>query len=121
MGDRTRVAGVAMVPFTKPGRSEPYDAMAGAADKGALADAGIDYASVQQAYAGFCMGDTTSGQQALYQIGLTGIPIVNVNNACATGSTALFLARQAVESGSVDVALAVGFEQMTPGALASPY
>jgi acetyl-CoA acetyltransferase len=67
------------------------------------------------------IGDTTSGQQALYQVGVTGIPIVNVNNACATGSTALFLARQAVESGAVDVALAVGFEQMLAGALASPF
>src|SRR5205085_9441774 len=67
------------------------------------------------------IGDTTSGQQALYQVGLTGIPIINVNNACSTGSTALFLARQAVESGTVDVALAVGFEQMLAGALSSPF
>ena len=66
---------------------------------------------------GFVIGDTTSGQQALYAVGLTGIPIVNVNNACATGSTALFLARQAVASGAVDVALALGFEQMLSGPL----
>jgi len=49
---------------------------------------------------------------------MTGIPIVNVNNNCSTGSTALFLARQAVESGAVECALAVGFEQMNPGAIA---
>ena len=48
---------------------------------------------------------------------MTGIPIVNVNNNCSTGSTALFLARQAVESGAVDCALVLGFEQMRPGAL----
>ena len=76
---------------------------------------------MQQAYVGFVIGDTTSGQQALYPLGLSGIPIVNVNNACSTGSTALFLARQAVEGGSVDVVLALGFEQMLAGALASPY
>jgi acetyl-CoA acetyltransferase len=50
-------------------------------------------------------------------VGQTGIPIVNVNNACATGSSALFLARQAVESGAVDCVLALGFEQMQRGAL----
>ncbi|EHP37423.1 lipid-transfer protein, partial [Cupriavidus basilensis OR16] len=50
-----------------------------------------------------------------------GIPVVNVNNNCSTGSSALFLARQLVESGAVDCALAVGFEQMNPGALKSPW
>lgn len=121
MKDKARVAGVGMVKFSKPGRSPAYDAMAVDATRQALADAGIDYKAVQQAYVGFVIGDTTAGQQALYQVGLTGIPIINVNNACSTGSTALFLARQAVESGVVDVALAVGFEQMLAGALASPF
>ena len=111
------VAGVGMVPFKKPGASEPYDAMGAEAARRALKDAGLEYTDVQQAYAGFVYGDSTSGQQALYKVGLTGIPIVNVNNACATGSTALFLARQAVAHGVCDVALALGFEQMNPGAL----
>lgn len=121
MKDKARIAGVGMVPFTKAGRSPAYDAMGAEAARLALADAGIDYAVVQQAYVGFVIGDTTSGQQALYPLGLSGIPIVNVNNACSSGSTALFLARQAVESGSVEVALALGFEQMLAGPLASPY
>ena len=121
MKDKARIAGVGMVRFTKAGRSPAYDAMAADAARQALADAGIAYTQVQQAYAAFVIGDTTSGQQALYQVGLTGIPIINVNNACSSGSTALYLARQAVESGAVDVALAVGFEQMLAGALASPF
>jgi len=121
MKDKARIAGVGMVPFTKAGRSPAYDAMGAEAARLALADAGIDYSMVQQAYVGFVIGDTTSGQQALYPLGLSGIPIVNVNNACSTGSTALFLARQAVESGTADVVLALGFEQMLAGALASPY
>lgn len=121
MSEKALIAGVGMVKFSKPGKSGMYDAMAVDATKQALADAGIDYKAVQQAYVGFVIGDTTSGQQALYQVGLSGIPIVNVNNACSTGSSALFLARQAVESGVVDVALAVGFEQMMSGALASPF
>jgi acetyl-CoA acetyltransferase len=119
--DKVRIAGVGMVPFTKAGRSPPYDAMAADAARQALADSGLAYADVEQAYVGFVIGDTTSGQQALYPLGLTGIPIVNVNNACSTGSTALYLAHQAVRSGLVDVALAVGFEQMLAGPLASPY
>jgi len=114
---RAFVAGVAMVPFTKPSAGATYDAMGADAARDALADAGVGYDAVEQAYVGFVYGDSTSGQQALYKVGVTGIPIVNVNNACATGSTALFLARQAVASGAVDVALALGFEQMQNGAL----
>jgi len=113
------VAGVGMIPFKKPGTSEPYDVMGEVAIRQALQDAGLDYADVQQAYAGYVYGDSTCGQKALYRVGMTGIPIVNVNNNCATGSTALYLARQAVQSGAVDCALAVGFEQMNPGALKS--
>jgi acetyl-CoA acetyltransferase len=85
----------------------------------ALADAGIDYSQAQQAYVGYVYGDSTSGQAALYGVGQTGIPILNVNNACATGSSALFLARQVVESGAVDCVLALGFEQMQRGSLGS--
>lgn len=121
MGREVRVAGVGMIPFKKPGASAPYDEMGAEAVRLALADAGIGYAEVQQAYAGYVYGDSTSGQNALYRVGMTGIPIVNVNNNCSTGSAALFLARQAVESGAVECALAVGFEQMRPGAVGSVF
>ncbi|MDM0015277.1 lipid-transfer protein [Variovorax sp. J22P168] len=113
------VAGVGMIPFRKPGTSEPYDVMGELAVRQALQDAGLDYTDVQQAYAGYVYGDSTCGQKALYRVGMSGIPVINVNNNCATGSTALYLARQAVQSGAVDCALAVGFEQMNPGALKS--
>ncbi|WP_407715818.1 lipid-transfer protein [Comamonas testosteroni] len=115
------VAGVGMIPFAKPGRSDPYFQMGSTATQLALADAGISYASVQQAYVGYVYGDSTAGQRALYEVGMSGIPIVNVNNNCSTGSTALFLARQAVASGAADCVLALGFEQMNPGALGSVY
>ncbi|RZL81897.1 MAG: lipid-transfer protein [Rhodococcus sp. (in: high G+C Gram-positive bacteria)] len=115
------VAGVGMIPFTKPGKSASYSEMGAAAARAALSDAGLDYASVQQAYIGYVYGDSTSGQAALYGLGQTGIPIVNVNNNCSTGSSALWLARQAVASGTVDCALALGFEQMVPGALGSVF
>jgi len=117
MSQAVIVAGVGMTPFVKPGNNEPYTLMGAAAINEALADAGLDYRCIRQAYAGYVYGDSTCGQRVLYQVGMTGIPVINVNNNCSTGSTALFLARQAVESGAVDCALAVGFEQMAPGAL----
>ncbi|WP_298213836.1 lipid-transfer protein [Acidocella sp.] len=121
MSGKAYVAGVGMVPFQKPGKSDSYDTMATEAVRAALADAGIGYEKVQQAYAGYVYGDSTCGQRALYHVGMTGIPVVNVNNNCSTGSTALFLARQAVESGVVECALALGFEQMQPGAIGSMF
>lgn len=121
MGSKAVVAGVGMIPFVKPGRSATYDAMAAEAIKLALADAGVGYDTVQQVFAGYVYGDSTSGQKAVYRAGMTGVPIFNLNNNCATGSSALFLARQAIEAGIIDCALAVGFEQMSPGALPTIY
>ncbi|WP_448680707.1 lipid-transfer protein [Pseudomonas nicosulfuronedens] len=117
MSQKTYVAGVGMIQFAKPGASASYIDMGAQAVRLALQDAGIDYRLVQQAYAGYVYGDSTSGQSALYEVGLSGIPVINVNNNCGSGSSALWLARQAVESGMVDCALAFGFEQMQPGAL----
>ena len=121
MSRNVNVAGVGMIPFVKPGANKPYPEMAAAALRIALADAGIGYDAIEQAYAGYVYGDSTAGQCALYEVGMTGIPIVNVNNNCSTGSTALFLARQAVQSGAVECALALGFEQMNPGALGAQF
>jgi len=121
MSNKVFVAGVGMVPFTKPGQSESYDVMGANAVRMAVEDARIGYDDIQQAFAGYVYGDSTCGQAALYRVGMSGIPIVNVNNNCSTGSSALFLARQLVESGAVECALAVGFEQMQPGALKSAW
>jgi acetyl-CoA acetyltransferase len=74
------VAGVGMIPFAKPGASKPYHRMAASAGRLALADAGIGFEAVQQAYVGYVYGDSTSGQKAAYGLGMTGIPIFNVNN-----------------------------------------
>lgn len=106
-----------MVPFVKPGGALDYTALASTAARDALRDAGIGYGQIEQAFAGYVYGDSTSGQAVLYDLGQTGVPIVNVNNNCSTGSSALWLARQAVESGAADCVLAVGFEQMRPGPL----
>lgn len=121
MGKRVNVIGVGMVKFAKPGKSEDYNVMAAKAGRAALADAGIDYADVQQAYAGYVYGDSTCGQRAAYDLGLTGIPVFNVNNNCSTGSTALMLARQAIEGGIAECVIVLGFEQMEKGALGSKF
>jgi acetyl-CoA acetyltransferase len=113
------VAGVDMVKFAKPGQQKPYREMASTAIRGAVAEAGIDPSLIEQAYAGYIYGDSTCGQHALYDAFMTGIPVINVNNNCSSGSSALFMARQAVQSGAVECALAFGFEEMQPGALGS--
>jgi acetyl-CoA acetyltransferase len=119
MGRTVHVIGVGMIPFVKPGANEPYPQMGARAAKLALEDAGVGYDAVEQAYVGYVYGDSTCGQRALYDVGMTGIPVLNVNNNCSTGSSALFLARQAVESGAVECVIALGFEQMRRGALGS--
>ncbi|WP_027502602.1 lipid-transfer protein [Rhodococcus sp. UNC363MFTsu5.1] len=122
MGNRVFVVGVGMTKFEKPGAREwDYPDMAREAGTKALEDAGIDYRQVEQAYVGYVYGESTSGQRAVYELGLTGIPIVNVNNNCSTGSTALYLATQAVTSGQADCALALGFEKMQAGSLGTTY
>lgn len=121
MSHTAHIAGVGMIAFAKPGASEPYHLMGAAATRAALLDAGLGYEAIEQAYVGYVYGDSTCGQRALYEVGMSGIPIVNVNNNCSTGSTALYLARQAVESGAADCVLALGMEQMRPGALGNVY
>lgn len=118
---KAKIIGVSMVKFAKPGANEPYEVMGAKAIQGALDDAGISYEDVQQAYAGYVYGDSTCGQRVAYAVGMTGIPVFNLNNYCASGSSALLLARQSVEAGIVECALAFGFEEMRPGALASAW
>ncbi|MCC7381128.1 MAG: lipid-transfer protein [Deltaproteobacteria bacterium] len=119
MGRRVNVIGVGMIKFSKPGASDDYHVMASNAAEVALKDAGVPYEQIEQAYTGYVFGDSTCGQRAMYEVGLTGIPVINVNNNCSTGSTALYLARQAIEGGLAECVIAVGFEQMEKGALAS--
>ncbi|HLL04062.1 MAG TPA: lipid-transfer protein [Myxococcaceae bacterium] len=121
MGRRVNVAGVGMIKFAKPGASEEYDVMASKAARAALQDAGVPFDQIEQAFVGYVYGDSTCGQRAVYSLGLTGIPVVNVNNNCSTGSTALFLARQAIEGGLAECVLALGFEKMEKGALSSKF
>src|SRR3989304_787132 len=122
MARKVYVVGVGMTKFEKPGSREwDYPDMAKEAGTKALEDAGIPYGEVQQAAVGYVYGESTCGQRAVYQLGLTGIPVYNVNNNCSTGSTALFLGKQLVEGGIADCVLALGFEKMEKGSLGVKY
>lgn len=116
---RVFVVGVGMTKFEKPGRREGWDYpdMVQEAGTKALKDAGIDYKEIQQVTVGYVYGDSTCGQRAVYSLGLTGVPVYNVNNNCSTGSTALFMARNLIAGGLADCVLAVGFEKMERGSL----
>jgi sterol carrier protein 2 len=116
-GHRTRVfvVGVGITPFALAGKRDmDYPEMGSGAARAALDDASLAYAQVERVVAGYCYGDPTCGQKAVYNLGLTGVPIFNVNNNCSTGSTALYLARSLVEAGA-DCVLALGFEKMERG------
>src|SRR5271166_479547 len=121
MSKRVNVIGVGMVKFAKPGASEDYNVMAAKAMKAALEDAKVPYGEIQQAFCGYVYGDSTCGQRSVYEVGLTGIPVFNVNNNCSTGSSALMLGKQAVEGGIAECVLVVGFEKMEKGALSSHF
>ncbi|MEV7279569.1 lipid-transfer protein [Streptomyces sp. NPDC093111] len=115
---KSYIVGVGMTKFEKPEtRDWQYWDMAKEAGTAALNDAGIPYGLVEQVPVGYCFQASTAGQRAVYELGLTGVPVYNVNNNCATGSTALMMARQLVEGGIADCVLALGFEKMARGAL----
>ncbi|MBZ0253352.1 MAG: lipid-transfer protein, partial [Candidatus Methylomirabilis sp.] len=122
MGRKVYVVGVGMTKFEKPGsKAWDYPDMVKEAGEKALADAGLSYDTIRQVAVGYCYGDSTCGERAVYELGLTGVPIYNVNNNCSTGSTALFLAKQLVEGGLADCAMAVGFEKMQKGSLGTNF
>ena len=122
MAPKVYVVGVGMTKFEKPGsRAWDYPDMAKESGTKALEDAGIPYEEVEQAVVGYCYGESTSGQRSVYGLGLTGIPVYNVNNNCATGSTALFLGKQLIAGGIADCVLALGFEKMEKGSLGVKY
>ncbi|KAJ7637682.1 sterol carrier protein 2 [Mycena polygramma] len=120
-GRRTFIVGCGCTAFIKPRGLRSTEDMGLEAGTKALLDAGITYDAIETAVVGYCYGDSTSGQRALYNLGLTHIPITNVNNNCSTGSTALYQANNAVKYGQVECAMALGFEKMKPGSLGTNF
>ncbi|WP_205874210.1 lipid-transfer protein [Mycobacterium camsae] len=123
MTQKVFVVGVGMTKFEKPGSRDGWDYPDMARESGskALSDAGIEFHKIDEAYVGYVYGESTAGQRAVYALGLSGLPVVNVNNNCSTGSTALYLAARAIRGGLADCTLALGFEKMQPGSLGTTY
>ncbi|CAK9024338.1 Sterol carrier protein 2 (SCP-2) (Acetyl-CoA C-myristoyltransferase) (Non-specific lipid-transfer protein) (NSL-TP) (Propanoyl-CoA C-acyltransferase) (SCP-2/3-oxoacyl-CoA thiolase) (SCP-2/thiolase) (SCP-chi) (SCPX) (Sterol carrier protein X) (SCP-X), partial [Durusdinium trenchii] len=112
------IVGVGMTAFLKPGKhGKEYFEFAKEAGTRALEDACISYKDIEQVVVGHVYGDSCAAQRAVYELGMTGVPVMATHNNCATGSSAVFLARQAVLSGMVECAMALGFEKMNPGSL----
>ncbi|KAF2266695.1 non-specific lipid-transfer protein [Lojkania enalia] len=111
------VLGVGMTKFIKPRGKVDYPELGFEAGVKAMLDAHINYDDVDQGVACYCYGDSTCGQRVFYQFGMTGIPVYNVNNNCATGSTGLYMGRNMIAHGAADCVLVVGFEKMFPGSL----
>ncbi|KAK8197478.1 non-specific lipid-transfer protein [Phyllosticta capitalensis] len=111
------VLGVGMTKFIKPRGKVDYNELGFEAGVKALLDAQINYDDVEQGFACYCYGDSTCGQRVFYQLGMTGIPIYNVNNNCSTGSTGLYAGKTMVASGASDCVMVIGFEKMFPGSL----
>nr|CAL91039.1 putative thiolase [Nidula niveotomentosa] len=123
-GRRTFLIGGGCTAFIKPRGTRSTEDMGLEAATKALLDAGITYDSIENAYVGYCYGDSTSGQRALYNLGLTQIPIINVNNNCnncSTGSSALYQANNTVKYGQAECSMALGFERMKPGSLGTNF
>jgi sterol carrier protein 2 len=119
---RVFVVGNGMTKFLKPREGNPdYPIMAKQAINRALKDAGVTFDQVEQATVGYVYGDSTCGQRAVYEVGMTGIPIYNVNNNCSTGSTALYMGHNLIQGGQANCVLVVGFEKMEAGSLQMKY
>jgi sterol carrier protein 2 len=113
------VLGVGVTEFIKPLARRTYSELGFEAGTKALLDAHITYDEVETGIACYCYGDTTCGQRTFYQFGMTNIPIYNTNNACATGSTGLQMARTLIKGGIVDCVMVIGMETMAPGPIVS--
>lgn len=105
------IVGASMIKF---GRYPDRDVSQLAAQAGleALRDGGVEMNKVEALYSGNLYQTSGSGQRILQQMGQTGIPVINVANACATGSTAFREAYVAIASGAHDIVMAIGSEQM---------
>lgn len=120
---RVFVIGVGMTKFIPPGKpgNPDYHQMAKQAGLRALHDAGIEYSQVEQVTCSYVYGDSCSGQRALYEIGLTGVPVFNVNNNCSSGSTGLYIGQNLIKGGIHECVMALGFEKMQKGSLKSHF
>jgi len=106
------VIGVGMIPFGKYPDTNITD-LGWPAVKAAIADAGIDARRIQAVYSGTARGGAMVGQRIMGRLGLAGLPIVNVENACSSSSSAMAQGVMAIASGAYDIVLVIGVEKLT--------
>ncbi|PRP87977.1 hypothetical protein PROFUN_02714 [Planoprotostelium fungivorum] len=110
---RTFVVGCGLTKFERAGSSRDWHELTEEALQTCMKDANVDFMQhVDAAVVGYCYGEPTCGQRAIYSLGHKGIPVFNTNNNCSTGSSAIFLARTLIEAGSHQCVIALGFEKM---------
>jgi benzoylsuccinyl-CoA thiolase BbsB subunit len=106
------VVGVGITPFAKY-RDKSLAEIGWPAVKAAIEDAGVAKKDIEAAYCGSALGGMMSGQRVLKQLGITGLPITNIENACSSSSSAFRQAYIAVAAGVYDVVLVLGVEKLT--------
>jgi acetyl-CoA acetyltransferase len=107
------IAGIGIHPFGRFASS--YEELGLHATRAALKDAGLEWKDVQAAYLSRMYLPATSGARILRRMGNSGIPVVDVEAACASGGAALRQAVLAIKSGEIEVALVLGVEKMPRG------
>jgi acetyl-CoA acetyltransferase len=120
MTSRVAVSGVGIHPFGRWGEKTATE-MGVEAVKGALAEAQLPRGGFQAAFCGTAYGGVASGHKVLGALGLTGVPIVDVEAGCASGGAALMLAAGAIRAGQYDTVLVFGIEKMPKGIIRSSF
>lgn len=114
------VAGVGMHPFGRFGHKTPIE-LAVPAVREALDDASVDWTQVDAVYCGHMYAGTGAGHKLVSMLGRTGIPVINLENACSSGGAAVQMARSALVAGEHKTVLAVGLEKMPRGIMDMDY
>ncbi|MBM9464397.1 thiolase family protein [Aeromicrobium sp. YIM 150415] len=112
-GESVYVVGAGMARFGKFPAEVTLEKMAVSASREALVDAGCRVRDIDGVYFGTVLGGSVAGQRTGAQLGLTGQPVTNLENACSSGATAIRDAWLSVKAGLHDVVLAIGAEKMT--------
>ncbi|RVT86646.1 thiolase family protein [Rhodobacteraceae bacterium CCMM004] len=112
MTDRGVIVGAGMIPMGRH-RSSSYPGLAVPAVLAALKSAGLEPGDVQSVTCGHAFGGMLTGQRIVKDVGIGGVPVMNVDNACSGGASALHLASREVEEGRADVVLAIGVDKLT--------
>lgn len=120
MRDTVEIAGVGLHPFGRFGDKTVVD-MGVEAVRAALAEAGVDRNGFQAAYCGTVYSGVAGGHKVLTALGMTGMPIMNIEAGCASGGAALILGAEAIASGRCDTVLVFGMEKMPRGIIRSSF